>query len=157
MEEKGRILAVDPGEKRIGIAVSDLTQTIARPLAVLKHVSRSANAAVIVRLAGEQGAVQVVIGHALNSEGLPGPQARLAERLAEAVRSLTELPVLLWDESGSTQAAQSIRRAMGGNRKSRSGHLDDVAAAVILQSYLDARSRLEPPGWDRELSDIPPE
>lgn len=155
MEIKGRILAVDPGEKRIGIAVSDPTQTIARPLTVIKHVSRGANAQAIARLAVEQEVVRVVIGHALDSEGLPGLQAKLAERLAEAVQAQTQVPVELWDESGSTQKAQSIRRAMGGSRKTRSGHLDDVAAAVILQSYLDSQDRPEPSSEGNDSPDPP--
>jgi putative Holliday junction resolvase len=141
IESKGRILAVDPGEKRLGIAVSDETQTLAAPLAVIQHESRLLDAARIATLAREQDAVRILIGYALDSEGLPGPQARHAERLAEAVRSQTELPVELWDESGSTQAARQVRLRMGSRRKGRSGHLDDVAAAVILQGYCDAHSQ----------------
>jgi putative pre-16S rRNA nuclease len=135
---KGRILAVDPGEKRLGIAISDPTGTIARPLKVLRHVSRAANAAAIALLAAEQEAVCIIVGQALDDEGNPTPQARHAERLAEAIRQATTLPVALWDESGSTQAARSARIAMGVSRRKRSGHLDDIAATVILQSYLDA-------------------
>lgn len=134
----GRILAVDPGEKRLGVAVSDPTGTIARPLAVIKHVSRAANAEAIIRLASEQGAIRIVVGQALNAEGEQTPQARHALRLAEAIRERTDIPVILWDESGSTQAARAARIAMGVSRRKRAGHLDDVAAAVILQSYLDA-------------------
>lgn len=134
----GRILAVDPGEKRLGIAISDPTATIARPLAVIKHQSRAVDAAAIIRLALEQAAVRIIIGWALDSDGQPTPQARHSERLAEELRAQTALPVELWDESGSTQAARSSRIAMGVPRHKRSGHLDDVAATVILQSYLDA-------------------
>ncbi len=136
----GRILAVDPGEKRIGIAISDPTGTIARPLTVLNHVARSADAAAIIQAAVEQGAIRIIIGQALDDEGNPTPQARHAERLAEAVREQSDLPVELWDESGSTQAARAARIAMGAPRRKRRGHLDEVAAAIILQSYLDARS-----------------
>lgn len=134
----GRILAVDPGEKRLGIAVSDPTETIARPLAVIKHTSRSVDAAAIVRFAVEQEAVRIIIGWPLDSEGRPTSQARHSERLADEIRVQTTLPVELWDESGSTQAARSARIAMGVPRHKRGGHLDDVAATVILQSYLDA-------------------
>lgn len=133
-----RILAVDPGEKRLGIAVSDPTGTIASPLAVLKHVARAVDAAAIAQLAREQEAGRIIVGQALDDENLPTPQSRLAERLADAIRLETDLPVELWDESGSTQTAQAARRAMGVSRRKRRGHLDDLAAAVILQSYLDA-------------------
>ncbi len=135
-----RILAVDPGEKRIGIAVSDPTGTIANPLGVVHHVSRLVDAAEIARLANEQGAALIVVGQALDDEGNTGPAARKAQRLAEAILSQTTLPVELWDESGSTAEARAARRLMGVKREKRKGHADDLAAAVILQSYLDAHA-----------------
>jgi putative Holliday junction resolvase len=134
----GRILAVDPGEKRLGIALSDPTGTIASPLQVLGHVSRVVDAAAIAQLAAEHGAVRIIVGQALDDEGSPTPQARHAGRLAQAIREQTNLPVELWDESGSTQAARAARVAMGVSRRKRSGHLDEIAATVILQTYLDA-------------------
>ena len=144
----GRVIAVDPGEKRLGVAVSDPTGMLARPLAVVRHVARAVDAAQIAALAAEQAAVLILVGVALDDEGGMTPQGRHSEKLAEAIRQQTEIPVLLWDESGSTQAARASRIAMGVSRKKRAGHLDDVAAAVILQSYLDslaARSFTEPP------------
>jgi putative holliday junction resolvase len=134
-----RVLAVDPGDKRIGIAVSDETGTIANPLTVIMHSARLIDAAAIVQLAVEQGAGIIVVGQPLDSEGEPGPQARHAMRLADAIRSQTELAVVLVDESGSTQTAREARWAMGARRRDRAGHLDEIAAAVILQSYLDLR------------------
>ncbi|MHB1119051.1 MAG: Holliday junction resolvase RuvX [Bellilinea sp.] len=139
MEPKGRILAVDPGEKRIGLAVSDPTQTIASPFGIIRHVSREIDAAQIAQIASDQQAVKIIIGCPLDEEGLPGPAARSSARMAEAVRNQTDLPVELWDESGSTRAAQSARIAMGVSRRKRSGHLDEMAATVILQSFLNAR------------------
>ena len=133
-----RILAVDPGEKRLGIALSDPTGTIAGPLAVLEHVARPVDAATIAQLAAENGAGLIVIGQALDDDNQPTPQSRKAQRLAEAIRAQTGLPVELWDESGSTQAAQQARVALGVSRRKRRGHLDDLAATVILQDYLDA-------------------
>lgn len=135
-----RILAVDPGEKRLGIAISDPTGSIARPLAVLKHVARLVDAAAIAQLANKNEASLIVVGLALDDDGLPTLQSQRAERLAASIRSQTGLPVELWDESGSTQAAQSARREMGVPRRKRRGHLDDLAAAIILQNYLDAHS-----------------
>lgn len=135
-----RILAVDPGEKRIGIAISDPTGTIANPLTVLRHKSRPEDAAAICQLAEEHEVGQIVVGQALNIEGEPTLQSRWAERLAKAIQEQISLPVVLWDESGSTQAAQAARRAMGVRRKKRRGHLDEIAATVILQSYLDAQN-----------------
>ena len=134
----GRVLGVDPGDKRIGLAVSDPTGTLARGLTVVNHVARAVDAATIAQIAVEQGAVKIIVGQALDDEGQVGPAARKAVRLAEAIRLQTDLPVEMWDESGSTQAAQQTRIAMGVSRRKRSGHLDDLAAAVILQSYLEA-------------------
>ena len=133
----GRIVAVDPGEKRHGLAISDPTGTIANPLTVVKHVSRAADAAMIAELAHENGAVCIVIGQAFELDGTPGPMGRQAARLAEVVRGQTDVPVVLWDESGSTKAARSARLAMGASKAKRRGHLDELAATYILQSYLD--------------------
>jgi len=139
-----RILAVDPGEKRLGIALSDPTGMIATPLLVLTHRARALDAASIADLARQHEAGKIIVGQAVDVEGQPTPQSRHAERLAQAIREQTDLPVELWDETGSTQAAQATRRAMGVARKKRRGHLDDLAAAFILQSYLDAHSSLPP-------------
>lgn len=124
----------------MGLAISDPTATIANPLTVIRHVARAVDAAVIARLADENQAGLIVIGQALDDEGEQTLQSRRASRLAEAVRLQTSLPVVLWDESGSTQAARAARISMGVSRRKRAGHLDDLAAAVILQSYLDAQA-----------------
>lgn len=135
-----KILAVDPGEKRLGIAISDPSGTIANPSGVIKHVSRSIDAAQIADLANQLEAGLIVVGQALDEDGQPTPEGRKAARLAEAIREQIDLPVQLWDESGSTQAAQEARLAMGVKRSKRQGHLDDIAATVILQSFLDAHN-----------------
>lgn len=136
----GKILGIDPGDKRIGIAISDPTQTIAGPLQVLKHVARAIDAAQIAQIAAEQAAVKIIVGCPYDEDGQSGPQARKSERLAEAIRLQTDLPVECWDESGSTQEARAARIAMGVKRSRRTGHMDDLAAVVILQSYLNAKS-----------------
>jgi putative pre-16S rRNA nuclease len=133
-----RILAVDPGEKRLGIAISDPSGTIANPLTVLKHVSRPVDAASIAQIAEQNQVGRIVVGQALDTENLPTLQSRRAAHLAEAIRQQTGLPVDLWDETGSTQAARAARLAMGVSRRKRRGHLDDLAATYILQTYLDA-------------------
>jgi putative holliday junction resolvase len=131
------ILAIDPGEKRIGLALSDPTGTIASPLTVLTHISYGENASRIVDLATERGAEKIVIGQALSMDGESTASSRRAGRLAGAIRAQTSIPVEFWDETGSTKAAREARIAMGVSRKKRSGHLDEIAATVILQSYLD--------------------
>jgi len=133
-----RVLAVDPGEKRHGIAISDPTGTIANPLTVLKHISREQDAAAIVGLVHEHQVGLIVLGQSLDDEGRSTLQSRRASRLANAIRSQTEVPVEFWDETGSTQAAREARIAMGVPRRKRGGHLDDIAATYILQTYLDS-------------------
>lgn len=135
--ENRRILAVDPGGKRIGIAISDPTGTIAGPLTVIKHTSRREDASRVAELARQNGAVRIIVGHPLNAEGEAGPAALRAERFAEVLREMTGLPVEMWDEFGSTREAREARIAIGVPRRKRRGHLDDLAATVILQSYLD--------------------
>jgi len=132
-----RILAVDPGEKHIGLALSDASGTIASPLTVITHTKRSVDAAVIAGLALEHAVDRIIIGQALDSEGYAGYRARPAQRLAEAIRTQTILPVELWDESYSTQTARQVRIEMGAPRQQRRGHLDALAAVIILQDYLD--------------------
>lgn len=134
-----RVLAVDPGEKNLGIALSDPSGTIANPLTVIKHVSRLIDAATIAQLAAEHGAGRIIVGATYDDNGELTPQGRKAERLANVIRTQTDLPVKLWDEAGSTQAARAARIEMGVSRKKRSGHLDELAATIILQTYLDSR------------------
>lgn len=135
--ERGRILAVDPGEKRIGIAVSDPSGTIANPLAVIKHTSRAEDAAKVAQLVQQYEVVRVIVGHPLDSDGEAGPAALRAERFAQALQAQIELPIEMWDEYGSTREAQAARIAMGVRKRKRREHLDDLAATVILQAYLD--------------------
>lgn len=132
-----RVLGVDPGEKNLGIALSDPTGAIANPLTVLRHVARPIDAATIAQLAAEHGAERIIVGQSLDAEGLPSPQSRRSARLAAAIRQQTHLPVELWDEYGSTQAARAARISLGASRSKRSGHLDDLAATYMLQTYLD--------------------
>ncbi len=139
-----RILAVDPGEKRIGLAISDPFQTIANPLKVLSHVSRLIDAGQIAALATEYEASLILVGTTRDEDGQLTIQGRSAARLASAIRSQTSLPVELWDESGSTQAARQASIEMGVSahkrRRQSHSHLDDLAATYILQTYLDAHS-----------------
>ena len=137
-----RILAVDPGSKRIGIALSDPTGIIANPLTVLMHVARLADAAAVAELAASHAADRIVIGQSFDEDGNPSFEGRRSMRFAEALRTQTSIPVILWDESFTTQDARLARIQMGVSRKDRSGHLDDLAATVLLQSYLDSLSKL---------------
>jgi putative Holliday junction resolvase len=138
-----RILAVDPGSKNIGIALSDPTSTFASPLTLIKHVSRAVNAGAILELAVKHEVGKIVVGQSLDEDGQPTFEGRRAARLAAEIRSLSDLPVELWDESLSTVEARQAQIAIGSPRRMRKGHLDDIAAAVILQSFLDAQTKAD--------------
>lgn len=140
MKPKGRVLAVDPGDVRIGLAVSDPLGIIANPLQVIKHISRNENARRIAEIADEKEAVLIVVGQPLDSDGEVGPAAKKSARLSRAIQKFTDTEVILWDESGSTKAAHRAYIQMNVPRKKRRGHLDHIAATIILQSYLDAHS-----------------
>ena len=133
-----RILAVDHGTKRIGLALSDPTGTIASPLTVILHVGRMVDAAAVAEQAAVHAAGLIVVGQSFDEDGNPNLAGRQAARFAEALKTQTTLPVTLWDESLTTQDAREARIAMNASRRKRAGHLDDLAATVLLQSYLDA-------------------
>ena len=135
-----RVLAVDPGSKRIGLAVSDPTGTIANPLTVIEHVSRPLDAAAVAAIAAEQGAGLIVVGQSLDEDGQPNFEGRRAARFAGALQGQTGIPVRLWDEAFTTRDARAARLSMGVKRSQRRGHLDEIAATVLLQSFLDSRS-----------------
>jgi len=137
-----RILSVDHGEKRIGLALSDETATIASPLRVIEHVSRAIDAAQVADLAAQNNVGLIVVGQSFDEDGNPNPAGRRAGRFADELKNQTNIPVELWDESFSTQDARAARIELGVSRKKRGGHQDAFAAVVILQSYLEARRQV---------------
>lgn len=134
-----RILAVDHGEKRIGLALSDPTQTIASPLKAIKHVSRMIDAAQVAEIANQNEVELIIIGQSLDEDGQPNMAGRRAGRFAEELKNQTQIPIEMVDESFSTQIARKARIDLGVSRKKRAGHQDEYAAVVILQSYLEAK------------------
>ena len=139
-----KILGIDPGEKNIGIAISDPTGTLARPLTVIDHISKHANAERISALAEHEAVSRIIIGQATDVDGKPNFSGRKSARLAGEIRSMTAIPVELWDESYTTREAQETAVMLGVPQKARQGHLDQIAASIILQSYLDAHSANNP-------------
>lgn len=157
-----RYLALDVGERRIGVAVSDASGTLARPLTTLIRASKAADYSRIAGLVRQHGAEALVVGHPLNDDDTAGPQALRVERyaaaLAEALRAEDlALPILLWDEHGSTGRASEALGIAGRKGRDQRERLDAAAAAVILQDYLDVArhpgavpSRADHPGAGRE-------
>lgn len=138
-----RVLALDVGERRVGIAISDPTGTLARPLQALARGSREEDFAAIAALVAEHDVGLVVVGQPLSLDGTEGPQARRVARYAEALAAHLTVRVISWDERFTTVEAEKVLR-QGRKEKDRrrartKGELDAVAAAVILQGYLDGR------------------
>ncbi len=133
-----RILAVDHGEKRIGLALSDPTATIASPLKVIAHASRLLDAAQTANLAAENEVGLIVVGQSFDEDGNPNLAGRRAAKFAEALREQTQIPVELFDESFSTQDARATMIELGASRKKRAGHHDALAAVAILRSYIES-------------------
>jgi putative Holliday junction resolvase len=138
-----KILALDVGERRIGVAASDAVGIIASPLEVIWRRSKAEDFARICELVLAQGAEVLVVGYPLNADDSVGPQARRIERyaasLSEALQARgVKVALRLWDEHGSTQRAQQALVAAGRGARNSRDRIDSVAAAVILQDYLDA-------------------
>lgn len=135
-----KILAVDHGIKQIGLAISDETGTLARPLETLSHISKLIDAGQIAQKAQDYSVQKIIVGVSYDEAGEPNRAGRQAINFLELLKLQINIPIELWDESFTTQDARAVRIASGAPRKKRSGHLDDVAAAVLLQNYLDIQN-----------------
>lgn len=141
-----RILGVDWGERRIGLAVSDETQTIATPHSVARCSSDADRVACIEKQVREQAASMVVLGMPLSLSGEDGPMGRAVRRFSEVLAAKLDVPVVLWDERLTTGRAERALIEGGVRRERRKELVDKVAAAVMLQSYLDCRDGVRDSG-----------
>lgn len=136
----GRVLALDWGSRRFGVALSDPTQLIAQPLATLtRRAGRRAPIAEILDLIVHHDVTLVVVGLPLGPDGEEGEAAAGARALGEAVARRSGLPVTYWDERLSTAAALRAARAAGVSDRESRARIDQMAAVQILQHFLDAR------------------
>ncbi len=134
-----RALGVDPGTKRIGLAVSDRSGTIASPLIVLTRTrSRQHDLAEIARVARDEEVDVIVYGLPLNMDGSAGTAARSAADEARRLASVVDVPVELHDERLTTVTAERRMRDTGLSAADRRGRVDKVAAAVMLQAWLES-------------------
>lgn len=145
-----KVLAIDPGTVRIGIAISDQSGFLARPLMIIRHVSRVKDAENIVKIAEENECSVILIGQALDSEGQQGLQARTSQKLAAEINRLTDKRIMMWDESYSSRRVHDINKKLGRSRKSRSKPIDDQAAAMLLDDFLKSDSFSELNGNSHE-------
>jgi putative Holliday junction resolvase len=136
-----RILALDVGEKRIGVAISDLSQTLARSLQVIQRGSRQHGFAAVARLVEEYEVEKVVVGYPRSLDGTAGKQAEKVECYAAGLAEALTVPVILWDERLSTVSAERLMREAGLRGRKKQERVDAVAAAVILQDYLDSHHK----------------
>lgn len=139
----GRILGVDHGERRIGLAISDPDGVLASPLETV-DVRGGDPAAAVARVCEQQGAERVVVGLPLHLNAQEGASAEKARAFAEALRARTCLPVELWDERLTTVTAQKALIEGGVRRKRRKELVDGLAARILLQHYLDSRPAAMP-------------
>lgn len=141
-----RIVGLDIGERRIGVAVSDVTGTLARPLGVLRPAGLDVDALQLVaneitRLAAEEdGVAAIVVGLPRRLDGTATAMTPRVEHFARSLREKTSLPVTLQDERLSSREAESRLALRDKDWRSRKARLDAAAAAVILQDYLDERA-----------------
>ena len=139
-ERGGRLLGLDLGERRIGLALGDPTGLLAGALMVLPSRVRARDVAAVREIAAREGAVAAVVGVPVNMDGSRGPQAEKSHRFGAALEA-AGLPVIYWDERLTTVEAQRYLRDGGMSREKRRQTIDAAAAQILLQSYLDYRRR----------------
>ena len=133
------ILSVDYGDKRTGIAVCDKLEMLASPVCVITEWNQDALASRIVDIAKEKKAEQIVIGLPKNMDGSKGFRADACEGLGQVIKTLTDIPVVFWDERLTTVSAHKILNDNNIRGKKRKSVVDAVAADIILQDYIDSR------------------
>ena len=133
----GKLLGIDHGMKRIGVAVCDASRLVARELTIIKRKSKKEDFDEINRIAAEENVVGIIIGVPLSYDVAPGvhTQADTVRLWAERFSATTDLPILLWDEQFSSEDAKELAKL---KRRKNTDHIDDLAARIILQSYIDA-------------------
>lgn len=136
-----RILGLDVGERRIGAAVGDAEERLALPLTVLHCRGDAGDFQAVVDLAQRQGAEAIVVGMPVSLDGTLGPQAQRVRGFIDGLSRHTDLPILPWDERLSTVQAERLLLTSGVRRQARRAQRDALAAAIILQSYLDSHRR----------------
>ena len=138
-----RVLALDIGEKRIGVAVSDSSGTVATPVSVVAARSALGDGREVLRLVQEYDVELVVVGLPLSMDGSEGPQAERVRAAGERLARFVPVPFVYYDERlSSTQASRAMSETGVSDRDKR-GSIDMVAAALFLQSYLDAQATSE--------------
>src|SRR5271165_801043 len=133
-----RLLGLDVGDRRVGVAVSDAMRLTAQPVMTLLRSNRRQDARSLLRVIRKHNCTEIVVGNPLYMSGDLSPQAAKAQAFAQMLREETGLPVHLWDERLTTTEAHRHLHASGRAGATHKKVIDQVAAVLILQSYLDA-------------------
>ena len=140
-EKKGRVLGIDAGKVRTGVAVSDESGFLASALCTLKAPGLRSLAEMIRDKAEEYNVRLIVLGHPINMNGTLGESSERVKKLAEEISNLTDIPVTLFDERCTTMAAASYLNMTDTRGKKRKAVIDNLSAEIILQNYLDSEKR----------------
>lgn len=138
-----RTFGLDVGTRTIGVAVSDPTATLASPLTTIRRTGLRADLDALAALIAAHDVDRLVVGWPLQPDGREGPITRKVQAFADAIAAHTGLPVERWDERMTSKLAERYLIEGGARRETRRQVVDKVAAALILQGWLDARSRTE--------------
>ncbi len=137
LPRQARLIGIDAGSKTLGLALSDVTRTIASPLRTLVRGKFVKDAEVLLSIAREHAIAGFVLGLPTNLDGTEGPRAQSTRAFARNLNALTPLPILLWDERLTTAQAERTLLAADQSRKRRAEVIDKMAAGIILQGALD--------------------
>jgi len=139
-----RIMALDMGEKTIGVAISDSLLLTAQARPTIRRKSPSSDIELLRRMAEENEVHQILVGQPLHMNGKESRQSQRIGRFAADLKNKLEIPVLFWDERLTSFAADQHLEEMGLNWRQRREHIDKIAAMIILQDYLDNRPSRSP-------------
>lgn len=151
----GRIMALDYGTKRIGVALSDELGWLAQPVETFERRTLESDLRHIERLVHERDVREVVLGLPLRLDGTEGPAAQVVREFAERLREALPVPVMVWDERYTTHSAEQLLIEGDVSRKKRKGLVDRVAAAILLQHYLESRDARTNEHRTKDASETP--
>lgn len=137
LPERGALMGIDPGSKRIGIAVSDPARALATPIDTINRTRFAADAEAILKLFDSRACIAFVVGLPLNMDGSSGPSAQAARAFARNLLTVREAPLLMWDERLSTAAVTRDLIETDTSRARRAEIVDQMAASYVLQGVLD--------------------
>lgn len=136
------LIGIDAGTKTLGLALSDVTRTIASPLDTIRRTKFTTDMALLTRYVEEHNVSGFVLGLPTNLDGSEGPRVQSTRALAANINKILPLPILFWDERLSTVAAERVLLDADASRERRSQVIDKIAATIILQSALDRLQRI---------------